>query len=532
MKLTLKTCQEASHLLNPSRQNILPMNPTTPLLYCLPKIHKPNCPVRPIVSFTGSPASKLSHMFSTFLPSCLKFESTFSIKNSLELSSRLVNFTIPSDCMLVSFDVVNLFPSIPPDECLEIVRQLLFEKSGLHTHVILDLCTLLDLVLKQNFFQFENKYYCQVDGLSMGSSISPFLSEAFMSKFEQNLSRTSLFLKHILKWYRYVDDVFAIFRGTHGQLMSFLDLLNSLHPSIKFTCELEVNDRLPFLDLIIERDNCSLNFDIFRKPTTTDSVIPFTSNHPYSQKFSSFHSMFHRLFNIPLSPSNFQKELSIIRQIAEGNGYPERAIERIYRRHMNRQLNKSLTDGIQQKTYRSLRFFGQISVSIAKLFSAHTENTLITFKTVNTLAKHLINTKDKIPITQRSGVYQLFCSQPQCNVTYVGQSGRRIETRVGEHLKHIEKNRDKDIVNTPSQFANHILESGHTFDPRTGVKVLHVCEKSLQLDLLEILEINRALRSQEYNCVNEQINFDCSTFFNSIREHLMMASYLAEMHSA
>ena len=88
--------------------------------------------------------------------------------------------------------------------------------------------------------------------------------------------------------------------------------------------------------------------------------------------------------------------------------------------------------------------------------------------------------------------------------------------RVKEHSKLIEKNISRFITNTSSPFANHIIEAGHKFEPEADTKVLHVCQKGLRLDLLEILEINKAIKSPDFTCVNDQTKFDSNTFFNSL----------------
>lgn len=352
----------------------------------------------------------------------------------------------------------------------------------------------------------------------MGSNLSPFLAEVFMHSLEQIISEHSLFRKHIKTWFRYVDDIFTVFTGTRKELDSFLQYLNTIHNCIKFTCEIEQNNCLPFLDLLITINENKFEFEIYRKPSATDNIIPFSSNHPHTQKLAAFNSLFHRLFTIPLNKSCFDKEYNTIFQIAKNNGYPLQTITRIYQRHLNKFLNRQLYNGQEEKSmYRSIKFYGSVSSSVAKsLEKGDNNNTKICFRTTNNLSKHLVNTKDKLPILQRSGVYRLTCSQPQCNVCYVGQSGRKIETRVNEHVRLIQKNKMIPLANTSSPFANHILESGHKFDSGPDTKVLHVCQKGLQLDLLEIFEINRAIKSPDYTCVNEQTKFDSFNFFNTL----------------
>ena len=42
---------------------------------------------------------------------------------------------------------------------------------------------LLDTILKQNYFKFENKYYQPEKGVAMGSPISALIAEIFLQFF-------------------------------------------------------------------------------------------------------------------------------------------------------------------------------------------------------------------------------------------------------------------------------------------------------------------------------------------------------------
>jgi hypothetical protein len=48
-----------------------------------------------------------------------------------------------------------------------------------------------------------------------------------------------------------------------------LTSLNSQHPKIQFTFEIEENGRIPFLDVMVEHYTDRLVFDVYRKPTKT-----------------------------------------------------------------------------------------------------------------------------------------------------------------------------------------------------------------------------------------------------------------------
>lgn len=84
-----------------SKYKFLPINPSVPKLYGLPKIHKPNIPIRPVVSFCGSPCYRLASWFNEFFLQITNFESVFSIKKSTELYKDLKHIALPDTAIMV-----------------------------------------------------------------------------------------------------------------------------------------------------------------------------------------------------------------------------------------------------------------------------------------------------------------------------------------------------------------------------------------------------------------------------------------------
>ncbi|CAF1294685.1 unnamed protein product [Didymodactylos carnosus] len=52
-------------------------------------------------------------------------------------------------------------------------------------------------------------------------------------------------------WIRYVDDILIILNGCTDDVLVLLNNINSIHPNIKFTVELEKDNKLAFLDVLI-----------------------------------------------------------------------------------------------------------------------------------------------------------------------------------------------------------------------------------------------------------------------------------------
>jgi hypothetical protein len=65
---------------------------------------------------------------------------------------------------------------------------------------------------------------------------------------------------------------------------STLQEFNLLHPNIQYTIEKQIYNTLHFLDITIKNVHNKLNFDIYRKPTTTDIIIHNSSCHPTEHK--------------------------------------------------------------------------------------------------------------------------------------------------------------------------------------------------------------------------------------------------------
>lgn len=87
-----------------------------------------------------------------------------------------------------------------------------------------------------------------------------------------------------------------------------------------------------------------------------------------------------------------------------------------------------------------------------------------------------------------SGVYELKCAD--CSAVYIGQSGRKISTRVKEHKSQFNKFKDTDILVTKSAVG----KSPYNIPSEDNIRTVHTCDKGKQVDLLENLEINKAFK--------------------------------------
>src|SRR5580765_2372334 len=175
-----------------------------PRAYGLPKIHKPNCPLRIIVSSVNSPL----HSIATFLHNIIHGsipKAHSHIDNSFELVDKLTGLHIEDNYKLISLDVVSLFTNIPVELAMESILNR-WEHIEMNCSIPRDefLCA-VRFVLNSTFFSFNNVNYQQAFGTPMGSPLSPIIADITLQDLEKRVLGTLSF--ELPFYFRYVDDI-------------------------------------------------------------------------------------------------------------------------------------------------------------------------------------------------------------------------------------------------------------------------------------------------------------------------------------
>ena len=128
-----------------------------------------------------------------------------------------------------------------------------------------DIIKLVTLILKRNNFSFNNEHYIQEKGTTKGTCMTPSYANIFMDDLERrilaNVDRVPI------KWWRYIDDIFAIWPRGEEHLTTFLYGINNFHTSIKFIAEWSYVS-MTFLDTKVTIDDEGrLVTDLYVKPT-------------------------------------------------------------------------------------------------------------------------------------------------------------------------------------------------------------------------------------------------------------------------
>ena len=156
----------------------------------------------------------------------------------------------------------------------------------------------------------------------MGAPSSGLIAEIFLQHIEHS-HLTNLTQKHkIINYCRYVDDVLIIFDPNHSYIQEIINDFNPIHPKLFDSQQKQEDCTLNFLDLSICRTPTGLRTAIFIKPTFTDTIIPFTSNHPTQHKYVTVRYLYNRLDPYNLQQTEYQQELNIIHNIPHNNSFP------------------------------------------------------------------------------------------------------------------------------------------------------------------------------------------------------------------
>ena len=186
----------------------------------------------------------------------------------------------------------------------------------------------LELCLRSNIFEFNEKLYKQVIGVGTGQKLAPTYACLGMGKYEKIVFSSQYhLLERIILWKRFIDDILMLFRGTKQECESLVDWLNSLMPGvIKLKYEFSYT-RIVFLDLEIFLEDGILKTSLHVKPTNKQLFLEYGSNHPQHCKDSIPYCQALRVVERCTSTEDRDGQLSILKDKFEERKYPSELID-------------------------------------------------------------------------------------------------------------------------------------------------------------------------------------------------------------
>ena len=189
----LKRVKSQTGLNNQMYRTMYPTGCVPPKFYGLPKIHKLDTPLRPIVSSCGSVTYGVAKELAKIVKP-LVGKSLYHINSTQDFVEQVRHITLtPGEC-LSSYDVSALFTSVPIDPALKIIKDPLEKDPTLKDRTVMgvnDSILLLEFSLKNTYFSFQGQFFEQVKGAAMGSLVSPIVANLYMEYLEQKALSTA-----------------------------------------------------------------------------------------------------------------------------------------------------------------------------------------------------------------------------------------------------------------------------------------------------------------------------------------------------
>ena len=312
-------------------KKLTPVESRTPEFYLMPKIHKNPITGRPVISSTGCATEKISAYVDQYLqpaaqelPSYIKDSSDF-----LEKIKRLKQ--VGARDYLVTLDVSSLYTNIDNEEGLNSIKQNPTIIKNNTSSVINMICILMSLILELNNFIFNGQHFQQTKGTAMGTRAAPNYASVFMGWFEDKFIYKSKWKEHIRYYGRYIDDVILVWSGTESDLQKFIEYINQVHSTIKFTYEYSTKE-IHFLDITLKKDvHGNLSTDIYQKSTDTHSYLQRNSAHPIHCLKSIPYAQFLRLSRIISDEKKLKQRISEYIEYFVCSGYSRKVLKKTAR---------------------------------------------------------------------------------------------------------------------------------------------------------------------------------------------------------
>ena len=162
---------------------------------------------------------------------------------------------------------------------------------------------------------------------------------------------------------RFLDDIFIVYTGTIESLHIFLDEINNLHPSIKFTmshttppniekpaCDCKAEQSLPFLDTSCKILDGRIVTDLYRKETDRNQYLLPSSCHPTHVTENIPYSLALRIVRICTFSEDREKRFSELKDLLLSRDYKSGMIDSAIERARNIPRSEAVKRVSKEKT--------------------------------------------------------------------------------------------------------------------------------------------------------------------------------------
>ena len=435
-------------------------------LYGTVKTHKENYPLRPIISQITTPtyklAKKLNDIIKPYIPSKYSLTSTNDFIDILQSNEYIGN--------IASLDVESLFTNVPINETIKIIIELAYNHPNIPAPKLPReiLKNLLEICTKEApFITPEGKLYQQVEGVAMGSPLGPCFANYYMGYIENKIITNQQY--NIPLYVRYVDDIFVIFNN-NNQIENLKSKFEA-ESVLRFTIEHSTNNKLPFLDVMINKCNNEVHTQVYRKKTDLGLCLNAHSECPIRYKESVIKNYLRRAYKICKSWTDFHQEIQLIKQMLVNNNYSNTLVDNNIKMFINNKINNESNDNNSNKIkiYYQNQMHGNYQKDeriITEIINRNVKSqnnskklSLVIYyknkKTCNLVIKNNTTTIPSTDMEQASVVYKFVCPIQSCKSEYVGLTRLTLKNRLKAHYYNGSiKNHFKENHNQISNLEN------------------------------------------------------------------------------
>ena len=314
-----------------------------------------------------------------------------------KLETYVANGHFKSTTYFITADVKNLYTIIPRNNALYALMRFLEKYSHqrkIGTFRIDHIMRMARLILDNNCFVYQNKYYKQIRGGAMGSAFTQVLANIYMLQWEQNLIQyqethqgiygryvfnvylinTFIFNTTLIFYYRYIDDILLVTNEPLDEIKQEIKRVQKSDMNIEI--ETTISTSINYLDVILLNESGQLKTMIYHKPTNELCYLPYTSDHPHQYHRNIPYNAMIRAARLCSNVNDFNQERLRIEMSLLLSNYPPQFISNQFLRffHVNnavlllKQLDHQVYQQLHTKLfYHSSRRKTQINNSIEHL---------------------------------------------------------------------------------------------------------------------------------------------------------------------
>jgi len=315
-------------------QRSLYKNHRIPQLYLNPKVHKQTkngeWKTRPVISCCGSYIEIYSKWIDYHLQKLKNYIPSY-LKDSFTLLDDLNNLPpLPLQAKLGTIDAKSMYTNIDTDHAIHTLKSW-FQKY--HNELPLNFPTemilkCLNIVMKNNIFQFGDTHWKQNTGTAMGTSCACMYATIYYAYHERN-HLLKKYKNNIIYYRRYIDDIFVIWNPIPTP-HTWENFTNELTYGTLEWAPATYGKRATFLDLNLWIHNNKIETKTHQKELNLYLYIPPTSSHPPATLKGLIHGSLRRFWKQCSNPTDYQKLCLNFHTHLQNRGHNKKELDKYF----------------------------------------------------------------------------------------------------------------------------------------------------------------------------------------------------------